>query len=412
MLPDPSSGYDTRLQRFNDTVNLKASGNALFIPNAVHFFPAKLAGVTNAAVMDDHKLRYQCLKDMILRYDLDMAVPDGLYNGSGAWNLLQSKQWAKPGHELDDDRPFQFIEQEHMLADEYDHFLRDPSDFTMRVIWPRISGALEPFGLMPPLHYYLNYPIYMTPFFAFPNFIEMLETLKKAGEEWASYNEAYTGFVEDMKTASYPLLYMGVGFPPFDVLSVYLRGLKGSMLDMRRRPDKVLAALDLLAERQIGLLKLQAELSGCPRVTIFCYRGADVFMSNEEFGKFYWPSLLKVVNELVDAGITPTVFFEIDVTSRLPFFTDLPKGKVPIHYEAIDRRKAREVVGELNAFWGNISASLMTLGTPAEVKADVRELIELFGDTNGLIIDGALQVPDETRPENLEAIIEAIDEYS
>ena len=62
-------------------------------------------------------------------------------------------------------------------------------------------------------------------------------------------------------------------------------------------------------------------------------------------------------------------------------------------------------------FWGNIQASLMTTGTPQQVKDDVKELIEIFGDTGGLIVDASLGIPDETRPENFSAMVEAVMEY-
>lgn len=403
--------YHESLRRFTDRVRLQGSGKVPFVPLSIHFFPATLAGVSFADVMKDHKLRFDCLANMTTKYDLMMAPPDGLRYGSHASNLLQETQWEKPGFELEDDRAFQFLEKENMLEEEYEHFLSDPSDFTVRVVWPRMAGALEPLGQLPPLHYYLNSPMFFSPFFARSDFVDMLETWKRLGDEWSRYNEAWTGYVQSMAAESRPLVYSGSGYPPFDLLSVYLRGLRGSMLDIRRVPEKLLAAVDMLADRQIGLLKLQAELSGCPRVVLYCYRGADVFMSDEQYRKFYWPSLRKVIVELVDAGITPIPYFEVDVTSRLPYFKDLPAGKVPIHYESVDRLKVRQTLGESNAFWGNIPASLVALGTPDEVKADVRELIDIFGDTNGLMIDTA-HFPDVTKPENVEAIIEAIEQYS
>jgi hypothetical protein len=53
------------------------------------------------------------------------------------------------------------VEGEYMAADEYDHFLLDPSDFMMRRYWPRVCGALKGFEKLPPLHgiitYYLNF---------------------------------------------------------------------------------------------------------------------------------------------------------------------------------------------------------------------------------------------------------------
>ncbi len=45
------------------------------------------------------------------------------------------------------------------------------------------------------------------------------------------------------------------------------------------------------------------------------------------------------------------------------------------------------------------------------MREDVKELIDLFGDSGGLIIDGPGGVPDEARPENVAAMVEATFEY-
>ena len=57
------------------------------------------------------------------------------------------------------------------------------------------------------------------------------------------------------------------------------------------------------------------------------HRGADGFMSLNQFETFYWPGLKKIILALIDAGLTPFVFFEGDFTSRLEYLTELPKGK-------------------------------------------------------------------------------------
>ena len=118
------------------------------------------------------------------------------------------------------------------------------------------------------------------------------------------------------------------------------------MLDMIRQPDKVLAAVEFLTDREIAMFKAQAEMSGVPRVAVFAYRGVDSFMSEKHFEKFYWPSFRRLLIELVEAGITPLPYLERDYTSRLPYLLDLPKGKVPMHFEKVDRKEARKIIGD------------------------------------------------------------------
>jgi uroporphyrinogen-III decarboxylase len=62
-------------------------------------------------------------------------------------------------------------------------------------------------------------------------------------------------------------------------------------------------------------------------------------------------------------------------------------------------------------FWGNVSASRMCTATRQEVKDDVKELIDIFGDNGGLIIDSTMGIPDESRPENVQALTDAVHQY-
>ncbi|MCL5734275.1 MAG: hypothetical protein M1274_01585 [Actinobacteria bacterium] len=62
-------------------------------------------------------------------------------------------------------------------------------------------------------------------------------------------------------------------------------------------------------------------------------------------------------------------------------------------------------------FWGDVPSSLLCTGTSQQVKDDVKELIDLFGDTGTLMIDGNQGIPDEARPENVMAMREAVEEY-
>jgi len=77
----------------------------------------------------------------------------------------------------------------------------------------------------------------------------------------------------------------------------------------------------------------------------------------------------------------------------------------------VDRKQFKEVCGDMMCFWGNVPSSLMCTGTAQEVKDDVKELIDLFGDTGALIIESTQGIPDEARPENVLALREAVDEY-
>jgi uroporphyrinogen-III decarboxylase len=63
-------------------------------------------------------------------------------------------------------------------------------------------------------------------------------------------------------------------------------------------------------------------------------------------------------------------------------------------------------------FMGNLPPDMLILGTPQDVVDHVRMLISLFGDTGGLVINGAASgIPEEAKPENVRAISEAVAAY-
>ena len=95
----------------------------------------------------------------------------------------------------------------------------------------------------------------------------------------------------------------------------------------------------------------------------------------------------------------------------MKYLAELPAGKILGRFDRVDRRKAKAMIGDTMCFWGNVPSSLLCAGTPQQVKDDVRELIEIFGDNGGLIIDCTIGIPDEAKPENVYALTEAVHEY-
>jgi uroporphyrinogen-III decarboxylase len=214
-----------------------------------------------------------------------------------------------------------------------------------------------------------------------------------------------------MMNIGYPLLLGGFTFTAFDWISDTLRGMRGVMMDMYQVPDKLLALIDMFIPLTIGVTAAMAEQAGVKRAMIPLHRGSAGFMSEEHYAGFYWPSLKALVLGLIDAGITPVVFIEGDYTPRLKFLRELPPKKAVLHFDKVDRKKAKETIGDVACFWGNVPASIMCTGTVQQVKDDVKELIDLFGDNGGLIIDSTMGIPDESKKENVHALTEAVHEF-
>ena len=416
---EPSAEFLEREKRLGDAMTLRKPDRVPVVPLVVHYYATRRVGISNKVAGYDLDVYAKSLKEATLRHGWDAAVDLGAVRPSEPLDILGIQQMKWAGGALGDDQPFQWVENEYLKADEYDEMLNDPNGFAIRKIWPRISTTLAPIAgmmQMPPLPLLYLSNAYTLPevlgeIISSPDMEGLLEkalALAKAHRNKENIKKQYT---MEMMNLGYPFPYQAVTFPAFDWISDAFRGLRGSSMDMFRRPDKLLAAIEMFTPLTVGVSIMMAERTGNKGVFIPMHRGADGFMSEEQFARFYWPCLEQLFLGLIEAGLTPIPLIEGNYTSRLNFFKELPPGKVVGHFDQIDRKKAKEIIGDIMCFWGNVPASLMCTGTPQQVEDDVRTLIDLFADTGGLIIDSTMGIPDESRPENVQALTEAVHKY-
>jgi uroporphyrinogen-III decarboxylase len=182
------------------------------------------------------------------------------------------------------------------------------------------------------------------------------------------------------------------------------------MVDMYRRPDKVLAACEKILPIMLRLGISRAKASGNPRVLIPIHKGVGGFMSAKQFNTFFWPTLHKLILGLIAEDLVPNVFWEGDCTSRLEIIGDIPKGKAIFAFERTDIFKAKEILGDHICIRGNVPSSLLCAGTPQDVQDYCLKLINTVGKGGGFILDAANSL-DEEKPENVMAIIETAKKY-
>ncbi|MBN1319703.1 MAG: hypothetical protein JXA87_02575 [Thermoleophilia bacterium] len=415
----PSPEFLARQKRIDDALNLRKPDRVPVAPLMFHYYPNKREGVPNREAHYDRQRTLELWRKTIVEHDWDCAIPFGSVPGGPPLELLGSTQIRWPGHGLPDDVPFQYVESEYMRQDEYDELLANPSAFAVTKLWPRIATTLAPISGMaqtppPPVLYFSTH--YMLPdmfgnILADPGLMDMLEKLVALGKEMVQQRQDIVDYSMMMMGLGYPLLWGGITFPAFDWISDVLRGLRGTSMDMYQVPDRLLAAIEMYIPWTIDMTVGWARQTGAKGVFIPMHRGADGFMSDEQFAKFYWPCLKALFLGLIDAGLTPMPLIEGKYTSRLEYFQELPPKKIIAHWDRVDRKKAKEILGDTMCFWGNVPASILCTGTVQQVKDDVKELIDIFGDNGGLIIDGSIGIPDESRPENVYALREAVDEY-
>jgi len=114
-------------------------------------FAARYAGLPVSSMYYDLVAYRRACRKMILDFEPDLAQ-GGVAGVSGTTlGLLETQHQLWPGGKLSDDVPYQFIEGEYMKAEEYDLFLNDPTDFTLRCFLPRLYSVLVPISKLPPI---------------------------------------------------------------------------------------------------------------------------------------------------------------------------------------------------------------------------------------------------------------------
>jgi hypothetical protein len=346
--------------------------------------------------------------DELEYYAMPMTAP------GKAMEILDYKLYAFPGHGLSIEAPgYQFVEGEYMKLEEYEDFFRDPSDFWLRIYLPKIFGALESFRFLPPLTDILEIPIGQLMALAQPQVLETLQKMIDAGKDLQARNAIMADSMGSATAHGFPsMLGMGLlNFAPFDAIGDTLRGTKSIMMDMFRNGDKLLRAVDMMTDIIIHSILHNPMVYNAVTVGFPLHKGADGWMSPKQYEKFYWPSLKKVMDALINEGLICMMFAEGSYNTRLEVVkSDFPKGSVIWWFDQTDMVLAKKVLGDKYAVQGNVPSSLMVTGSPKDVKACCRSLIEACGTGGGYIMAAGC-IADNPKLENLQAMMEAVREY-
>ena len=172
---------------------------------------------------------------------------------------------------------------------------------------------------------------------------------------------------------------------PFEILS-YARSMEKFLLDLYRRPDMVLAAMDAVMADIVDNTLSGIDVSTKTAV-IAANRFSGGFISPQHFEKFALNQLLMMVELLVARDII--VFFHLDQnwTKMLPYFRGFPPGNYVLHLDSTtDIFKAKEILGDRMCLMGDVPARLFMIGTPRDVEIYCKKLIDTVGRGGGFIL--------------------------
>jgi hypothetical protein len=403
--------YEEREKRVRDTIELKVPDR---VPMAINVNISLYTGIQNSAAYYDPIGWKRAMRKITVDLEPDMCNA-GLPMSGAAMEILGVRNRLWPGGPLPPDYSYQFFEQEHMKEDEYDLFLADPSDFIIRYYLPRVYRATAPLKKLPSLSAMYQGFEGLTPVFASADFVRMAQSLYRAGREMSKFRKSIGDSYKELAFLGFPAFAPvttgGVGGAPFDTVSSFLRGMHGSMLDMYRRPEKLLRLCDMILEQRIARSRpADTKKKHKPnRVGVPLWRGDKSFMSEKQFDKFYWPGLKRALQANIDLGYVPIPFFEAEFGNRLERLLELPKGKIVASVEHMDAVKAKEILAGHSCIMVRppLSSKVWSL---REVEKYTRELIDRCGKGGGFQLN--LRLPDKGTAEDFKAVLDSIREYA
>jgi hypothetical protein len=408
--PEAAAAHKARAERIKKAVFLEGEPDRVPVCTLCGNYPAFRAGIKPYDAMNDYPKAVAAWLDYNRALQPDSLVaPMFAAIPARAFATLDVAVLSWPGHGAPMNAGFQYNEKEWMLADEYDLLIDDPTDFLMHTWLPRTVPGMAGFAKLAPAMDVVEFvasPGYLARW-ADPDMQETLCKLKSAGEECQAWAGAFFGLVGQLLAEGFPGTLGHMSKAPFDVIGDTLRGTKGVVTDMFRQPAKLLEACDRLVGPCVKWVIRNASPFSPPLVFMPLHKGADSFMNDEQFRKFYWPSLKKVVEGLIADGFTPYLFAEGAYNSRLEAIADVPKGRTVWQFDRTDMRRAKEVLGGIACIQGNVPNTLLQLGTADEVRDYCQDLIQAVAPGGGFILDvGA--VVDEAKEENMMAMIDSV----
>ena len=195
----------------------------------------------------------------------------------------------------------------------------------------------------------------------------------------------------------------------------FLRGMGNLCMDYKLNPNFAKRLTNMVVDYFVELEKDAIKEGADIIVDADDYCGKNgPFMSPTDFKEFVLPGLQKVVDVAKDQNIPFIKHFDGFVWPILDMVIETGIDAInPIEPSAgMDIGEVKRVYGDRVAIAGNIDCTtLLTFGTPDEVRESVKECIRVASPGGGHIITSSNTIHRGVKPENYFAMLEAVKEF-
>jgi hypothetical protein len=395
MAQDMQQRYTERLNRY---VTALRNGRPDCVPIRpfVAEFIAKYAGFTCQQVTHDFEYAFEATRKCAADFDWDATVANMVYVWTGLTEAIGLRYYGVPGISVDPNTGFQYLEppegQAFMREDEYDALIDDPTAFLFNTWLPRVAKEVQPIGEPS----------------TFRNNLSFL----KGGMAMLSYFNAFPAQIDRMRTESGTVSAIaGIFKAPLDILADKLRGYIGLSMDLIHQPEKVLAACEALMPHLLYMGLGGADPDKHVPIGFWMHRGCVPFISHDQFNQFYWPTLKPIIEEFWRHGHQTLFYAEGDWNHHLESFAELPDQSIVFHVDRSDIFEAHRVLGHKFCLTGGVPNYLLAYGTPDEVRAYCKKIIDHVAGDGGYIMDASAIIQNDATIENVRAMTDFTREY-
>ena len=395
MPKDMEQLYAERLSRYV-TAMRNQKPDMIPIRPFVAEFVAKYCGYSCEDVTHDFEKAFEAARRCAADFDWDAVVANMVYVWTGLTQAIGLKYYAVPGIDVGSDVGFQYREptedEAFMQPDEYDQLIEDPTGFLYNVWYPRVVREVNAPGEPVTHRHNLSYV--------------------RGGMTMMRYFTAFPGQVAQLRSESGTVSAIaGILKAPFDIIADKLRGYMGLTMDMFEQPDKVLAACEALAPHLLNVALTTADPAKQVPVGYWMHRGCVPFVTQDQFDSHYWPTLKPIIEELWAHGHQTLFYAEGNWNAHLDAFSELPDASIVYHVDQADIFEVHRKLGHKFCLSGGIPNVLLSYGTPDEVRAHCKKVIDGIAQDGGYIMDASAIMQNDTRVENLQALTEFTREY-
>lgn len=406
--PEAEANYKVRIDRLRKIYDMEPHDRPVADPfMGANEYIVRRKGINGKDMVYNHEKLREPLLEFHNEFQPDTSAMPLPYPGK-VMDMLGYKSYIWGGQKLPEILTIQAVEGEYMTGDEYKEFAADPTNFWMKKYLPRVMPTLAPLAMLtefPRVSENVDIIDLMVPF-GLPPFQAMLKTLMEAGDELMKMLAVVGQTGAMIAGAGFPGMGFNIVKTPFDYLGDTVRGTKGILTDMYRRPNDLLAACEAYVPVLINAVINASDRNSAPCALYVLHKGADGFMSQAQFEKFYWPGWKQVMLALYEEGITSYLFIEGSYNNRLENLAEMPEKSLVCHFDKTDMRRVKEVLSDKFVIAGNVPASLMATGTTDEVRAYCADLVELFESSSYIMTHGCYF--ENTTDEKLRAFIDSV----